>query len=490
MPHKPHHIWQERLYARLFQQPYPLFVFDDGVLPAASMWFMMREWVQIFREAGLTPGSRVVLALPPGRAFVAALLAGAWERLTLALCPPSMDTSETASFLDASVMIVQTDRDTAVMSCASILPPTPDIRLLLASSGTSSAPRWFALSDENIFSVVDSHLPHLDLMRSGEVLPSHENAAVTDYPAARVLSVLPLHHAFGLMIDFLPAMFAGAELVRDAGNGRNLEQLLETAHQHAITHCSMVPLLVRRLMQDERGREFLCDLRGGVIGGAPVHAELVPLLRQTRLRVGYGQTEASPGITLGAAGVWTANYLGKPLPKPLGCDVRIGSGGILEFRGANACLGVWRRDNAYNGLETLPPERWHSTGDIVRFVQASTDTECEGFVFCGRADDNFKLSNGRFIPAVQWEAALQQAFPQIQHVLISTATGELCAVLLSLNTSDDAASGKWKSRIAEVCGVPADFFAEARIIPQSAWHFTPKGSIDRHKMNVEFAGKL
>jgi acyl-CoA synthetase (AMP-forming)/AMP-acid ligase II len=484
MPQTPHHIWQKRLYARLFQQPYPLFVFDDGVLPAASMWFMMREWVKIFRDAGLTPGSRVVLALPPGRAFVAALLAGVWERLTLALCPPSLNAAETASFLDASALVVQTTTDTEVLFCTATLPPTPDIRLLLASSGTTNAPRWFALSDENIFSVIDSHLPHLGLMRSdGAMLPSHENAVITDYPAARVLSILPLHHAFGLIIDFLPAMFAGAEIVRDAENGRNLEQLLRLASEHAITHCSMVPLLVQRLMQQERGRGFLCGLQGGVIGGAPVHTGLVPMLRQTRLRVGYGQTEASPGITLGEAGAWTANYLGKPL----GCEVRIADGNVLEFCGANACAGVWRRDNTCNGIEILPSERWHSTGDI---VQISNDAALEGYIFCGRSDDNFKLSNGRFIPAVQWEAALQQAFPQIQHVLISTRTGEVCTIHLSLNISDEEDSREWQERIAEVCTVPADFFAEVRIIPHSAWHFTPKGSIDRRAMNALFSSEL
>jgi acyl-CoA synthetase (AMP-forming)/AMP-acid ligase II len=473
-------------------------VFDDGVLPAASMWFMMREWVQIFREAELQHGSRVVLALPPGRAFVAALLAGVWERLTLALCPPNMKADEVASFLDASAVLVQTEHDTTLVSHHAILPPTPDIRLLLASSGTSAAPRWFGLSDANIFSVIDSHLPHLDLMRSGTVLSSHENAAITDFPASRVLSILPLHHAFGLIIDFLPAMFAGAEIVRDAGNGRNLESLLHLANDHAITHCSMVPLLVRRLMQEERGRKFLCGLRGGVIGGAPVHADLVPILRQSRLRVGYGQTEASPGITLGEAGVWTANYLGKPVPKPLGCEVRIGEGSILEFRGSNACVGVWRRDTAHNGLETLPPDRWHSTGDIVALVQASSDEVLEGYVFCGRADDNFKLSNGRLIPAVQWEAALQRAFPQIQYILIGSSTGEFCEVTLSLhtntninpNTSISMASQEWQIHIAEKCAVPTDFFAEVRIISSSAWHFTPKGSIDRRAMNVLFSSEL
>jgi long-subunit acyl-CoA synthetase (AMP-forming) len=499
MSQTSHHIWQERLYNRLFGQPYPLFVFEDGVIPAASMWFLVREWVHRFRTSGLHAGSRVVIALPPTRTFVAVLLAGLWERYSLALCPPNIDTSEAALFLDVEAIVShnQHDDETVITRRTATHAPTPDIRLLLASSGTTAAPRWLALSDENIFTVIDSHLPELGLVRDLYIdstklsQPSQGNpqgSVVADYPAARVLSVLPLHHVFGLIIDFLPALFAGAEIIRDAENGRNIASLLALMERHTVTHCSMVPLLVQRLAGTSAGRQFLCGLQGGVIGGAPVQEELIPLLRQTRLRVGYGQTEASPGITLGEAGVWRANYLGKPLPKPLGCDVQINAEGVLEFRGANACIGTWSKE----GFVPFPPNRWHSTGDI---VETSNDAACEGFVFVGRNDDNFKLANGRFIPAVHWEQMLLQQMHNLKYcMVIGTADGTACVVMLGFDDTTDAALtkdlGELQHRIADVCACSSDLIAEARIIPKSEWQFTPKGSIDRRKMQTILSGRL
>jgi acyl-CoA synthetase (AMP-forming)/AMP-acid ligase II len=287
------------------------------------------------------------------------------------------------------------------------------------------------------------------------------------------LSVLPLHHAFGLIIDFLPALFAGAEIVRVADYGRNLDALMQTAEVHGITHCSMVPLLAQRLAQSERGRSFLCGLQGGVIGGAPVRAELVPLLRQTRLRVGYGQTEASPGITLGEAGFWTANYLGKTLANPLGCEVRINADSVLEFRGANACMGAWTAD----GFVPFPPDRWHATGDI---VQTSNDAALEGYVFVGRADDNFKLSNGRFIPAVHWEHLLKHRIESCVEAMITTLDGEHCTIALlhDNHSSEDAL----RLIISDVLNIQPYVMATIHNLTREEWCFTPKGSTDRQAM--------
>ncbi len=72
------------------------------------------------------------------------------------------------------------------------LGPSPDVRLMLRTSGTSGNPRWIALSDENIAAVIESHRPHLRLR------------------GARVLSALPWHHAFGLLIDLVPALLDAA----------------------------------------------------------------------------------------------------------------------------------------------------------------------------------------------------------------------------------------------------------------------------------------
>jgi acyl-CoA synthetase (AMP-forming)/AMP-acid ligase II len=478
--------WRSLLYKRLKEQPQPLFVFNDGIIPAASMWFQMRAWTQAFRGAGLQAGDHILLALPPNRAFMAIVLAGLWEELTVALLPPSGDIAD--AFAVCKPQIIITTSDIAAhhptlpccvpthdhlppnpfrwdCSAHRICSPTPDIRLLLRTSGTTTAPRWVALSDVNMLSVLQSHLPVLDIV-------DRTDAEYTK--PARVLSMLPLFHAFGLMIDMMPALFSGAEIVRDAENGRNIEHLLSLAHEHHITHCSMVPLTVQRLMKSAEGRSFLQSLQGGVIGGAPVSHEVATFLQTTRLRAGYGQTEAAPGITLGAPGAWCAGYIGEAH----GCEVDTDEHGVLRFRGNNAFLGYWGKE----GLHTRTTNRT-DTGHIITgdYVQPSTDAVLPGYIFVGRVDDSFKLANGYFVQAAKIEAHIKQAFPLLKEVMIYTTTGEHMDILYALDSSA-ASSFMLNAMHCQDYGVAPHLVGTIQTIPHQNWQYTAKGSTDRKAM--------
>lgn len=457
----PHHysLWQKRLRERLFEQAYPLWVDSEGVLPAASLWYQMRERLQLLRDADIGAGDRIVLQLPVHRDYLAWMFAALWQGCTVALAPPTSDAKALATFFSAKAVINENGLkkyDSEGFSA------TPDICLLLASSGTSGTPRWIALSERNIFSVIDSHLPSLNLV------DAHERS----YSAARVLSLLPLHHAFGLVIDFFAAFFAGAEIVRDSSSGRDIQQILRLAENHSITHCSFVPLLVKRLAALEEGRAFLRSLQGGVIGGAPVNSEIAAFLRTTRLRVGYGQTEASPGITLGEPGVWQDHYLGQAL----GCKTRISAEGVLEFRGENAHTGLWTEQ----GLVRYAAERWVNTGD---YVKASIDTTAKGYIFVGRADDTFKLANGRFIPVPEWEMMLRSRLEGCTEVMIFSHDSERCTVYLAFrNEIPMQTIERLRESVLEYLPISKDLLDEVCIIPLDKWLYTPKGSTNRSAM--------
>jgi acyl-CoA synthetase (AMP-forming)/AMP-acid ligase II len=458
-----HSLWQERLRKRLFEQPYPLWMDSEGVLPAASLWFLMRECVQLLRNEGVHAGDRLVLALPPHRDFLAWMLAGLWQGCTLALSPPTSTSEALARFFSAKVVI---DRDGIKKYPFGEATPTPDVCLLLATSGTSSAPRWIALSERNIFTVIDSHLPMLNLN------DAHRNS----HNAARVLSLLPLHHAFGLVIDFLSAFFAGAEIVRDEEGGRDVGRIIRLAQEHEITHCSFVPLQVKRLAALPEGREFLRSLQGGVIGGAPVNNELATFLRSTRLRVGYGQTEAAPGITLGEPGVWQEHYLGKAL----GCETRINADGVLEFRGDNAHVGLWTEQ----GLVRCAEGRWVTTGD---YVQASTDAVSEEYIFAGRADDSFKLANGRFIPAPEWEMMLRSHVEGCSEAMIFSSDGERCTICLAFHHERQALTNEQAQDFILNClPISEELLDRVHCISTAQWLYTPKGSTNRRAVKESF----
>ena len=342
-------------------------------------------------------------------------------------------------------------------------PPTEGVRFLLKTSGTSQTSRltdgttanggkWIALSDANILSVINAHLPRLGLVESD----------------SRVLSVLPWSHAFGLIIDLLPAIFAGAEIHRDAHGGRDIPALLGNYTNEGITDCCMVPLVAKRLMETTRGRDFLRSLRGGVVGGAPIDDALTDFLRTTNLRVGYGQTEASPGIALGEPGHFPApRYLGKPL----GCETRVDeTTGTLHFRGENACVGTWNPATGYAALDTGD---WRDTGDIVTSVQTQFVTNSDGdLIFHGRADAAFKLANGRRIDPEPLETTLRAAFAGVRHALVcADDTGESLTVLadVPLMLAD----------VRAALGGAGKLVSGVRVVPVSAFVVTAKGDLNR-----------
>ena len=369
--------WREMIYNRFRGLPAPLLCFPDGIIPAASIWTGTRVWLDELRQCGLGPGDRIACALPPGPAFVMLLLAALWEGYTLIPLPPAEAKEDTLVALDVRVLVgnqkgagIRYDRDnmpeSALSECPlrdTRTPRTPSVQLIARSSGTSGPGRWVAVSVEGLLSVLNSHSPLLGL------------------DGARVLSVLPWHHLFGLVIELLPALFAGAEVIRAAHNGRSTEELLQLGLEHEITHLSGVPLTFLRLIESPEGKALIARLDGGVVGGAPITSLLARHLSGTRLRVGYGQTEASPGIALGEVGSFFPGCLGSPV----GCEVRITSERLLEFKGDNACLGYW----VDGGL--LPEKsEWRSSGDLAQWTP-------NGLRFIGRADDCFKLANGRMV---------------------------------------------------------------------------------------------
>jgi long-subunit acyl-CoA synthetase (AMP-forming) len=205
-----------------------------------------------------------------------------------------------------------------------------------------------------------------------------------------------------------------------------------------------------------------------VVGGAPADAALAAVLAGTRLRAGYGQTEASPGITLGDPGAWRAGALGRPL----GCEVRLDADGVLAFRGPNACLGVWTADGSgRGGLTREPPGRWVRTGDLAH-------AEADGtYTFDGRAADSFKLANGRFVAAAAIERAVRARWPHLTEALLSTPDGSLLVLAVS---ATEAGEPELDARgIAEVLGPLARRPLRVVRVEPEAWARTPKGELDR-----------
>lgn len=449
--------WHELLYDRLRDEALPALIVDEAITPAASLWMGSRLWVESFRSTSLTTGDRVVVSLPPSAAFVQVLLAALWEGLSIAVAPPSADTEGLLDHLDARATISSepathgwhtTSPDGPSSEPTHLRPSesprTPDVRFLLQTSGTTGDGTWVALSDHNVLSVLASHVPHLALKN------------------ARVLSVLPWSHAFGLVLDLFPALLSGAEIVRDPKGGRSPSHLVQLGKAWGVTHLSAVPLTIKQLAEASGGPRLLKHLHGGIVGGAPIDGPLADRLSHTSLRVGYGQTEAAPGIALGAPGDWAAHYLGTPV----GCSVRVASDGELLFEGPNACIGFWRNE----GLERTDPGRTVHTSDLVR-------RESNRLFFRGRKDDAFSLSNGRIVRAGALEGTLKRAFPSLEDAFVYSPNGDDVAVALCPPDSNTDVPSIDAVRTA--LGSVGHRLAETTTVASDAWPTDPKGAVDR-----------
>jgi long-subunit acyl-CoA synthetase (AMP-forming) len=453
--------WHPLLYEGLHDQGLPAVIEGGAITPGGSLWVGARLWTEAFRDTSLRAGDRLVLALPPSTAFVQVLVAAVWEGLTLALATPRDDVDALCDALDARAAVAPQSGPHTWTADAQAGPettpdalrppdtaPTPDVRFLLRTSGTTQLARWIALSDRNVLSVLASHLPRLTLRD------------------ARVLSVLPWSHAFGLVLDLFPALLAGAEIIRDPEGGRDPSSLVAQAEEWGATHLSAVPLTMQHLLEQEGGPALLDRLHGGIVGGAPVSGPLADRLSETRLRAGYGQTEAAPGITLGPPGRWAANYLGRPL----GCDVIVADDGELLFEGPNACVGVWRR---HEGLDRRDPDRTVHTGDLVR-------RDGDDLFFEGRKDTAFKLSNGRLVRAGAWEGRLTSTYPFLHDALLFTPDGTDLA--LALCTDHPPAKLPSLNNLRDDLGALGNRLAEVTTVSPGDWIQLPKGTVDRNEM--------
>lgn len=476
--------WRRRLRASLFMKADPIFVFPERIIPGASVWRGARLWTLAFRAAGLQRGDRVILALEPSPAFLMVLVAALWDGLTLVLASPEAAnrSEELLDEMDARLMVGGSGQHCVVPDADSGPPEvidglrtcrgerTPDVCMMLRTSGTTGAGKWMALSTRNIMSVLECHIP---LLGFGEAIPVDADAEVEEASGgngAVMLSLLPWHHAFGLIINLLPAMFGGAMIVREASNGRDAGSILRAAETYRPTHMSMVPLQAERLAELPEGRELLASLTGGIVGGAQVRPDLAALLAETNLRAGYGQTEAGPGISLGEPGVWCGGYLGQVL----GCRTRVNSDGVLEVRGPNVCIGHWTKGR----LQRLDPDRWLNTGDVVR---AATVGGPDGLVFLGRADSNIKLSNGRLVEVGLIEDAIMRAVPGVREAWIASPDGHTLMVGVVV-----AAGAEMPERgvVAACLGPLADRFGGLVRLDQRTLPLTGKGAVDRSRLGA------
>lgn len=454
-----------QLYNLLSNKAHPLFIFNDTIIPSATIWVGVRSWSKYFRELGLESGDRIILSLPESPAFVHILFASIWEKLTLIILKPDNMNLSQIKNLDVKLLISQNHYPFSVKPDEMGMPPekiglrisdsekTPSIRFILQSSGSTGEPKFICLTEEGVLSVIESH------RKVFQSFPKKEHI---------VLSILPWSHCFGLVLDLLLSVFCSESIFRDPDNGKNINSIVSLWKKNDITHLSGVPLTFERILNHSNGKELLHSLRSGIVGGAPISRLLAEELAHTNLCIGYGQTEASPGICLGEKSLFLPNYIGNPL----GCEIKISEQGELLFKGKNSLYAYWKNKEIF----TIPPNSWIHTGDLV-------ERRDQGLFFIGRLDFSFKLPSGIMVQPELVEESLKEKIKSISNCLLFYSSG--VHLLLSIDSLES------RERIIKVIheSIPSLLKKSSiyiQIIDSSEWIFSPKGGISRKAMIEKF----
>ncbi len=239
-------------------------------------------------------------------------------------------------------------------------PPEPGAPAILAyTSGTTGRAKGALLSHRNLTSNIAT-------------LTSAWRWTESD----RLLLVLPLFHAHGLMVGLHGTLYTGGSAVlrRKFDAARVLDTLRDDP---AITMFFGVPTMYARLLAEaERSVGRDCpprNLRLFVSGSAPLSAQLFADFERVfgqRILERYGMTETIMNLTNPYDGERRAGTVGGPFP---GQEARVvdvatrevlppGEIGEIEVRGPHVFGGYWNRPDAT--AEAFSPDGWFKTGDL------------------------------------------------------------------------------------------------------------------------------
>lgn len=306
--------------------------------------------------------------------------------------------------------------------------------LMLATSGSSDIPKVILLTPENITASVNNvnaclQLEHDDLW----------------------LDCLPLFHIAGLMILYRSIARGAAVILHDRFDA---EKVWRDLQAHPVSHLSLVPVMLQKLLDIAGDQAPPSCLRFVVIGGAALDPTLAKraLDRGWPLYLSYGMTETASQIAGCKLDNRTANgpfalelYAGIEIKIQPHASSTDGSG-LIALRGAPIMSAYADAQNA----STPDEDGWLLTRDLGRL-----DSE-NRLIISGRADDLI-ISGGENIQPAQVEAIMQDCpgineiaiagkdDPQWGQCLVAIYSGEASSEAIE-QWSREKLKGNWRPR--------------------------------------------
>ena len=378
----------------------PAILYDEQTITYGCLYAEIEGFAHALVAWGLQPGDRVALFLENSPTFAVAYLGIQLAGGIVVLVNTQYRQIElTHIFTDAGVRLCVTSAAGAD-ALQSLHLPTLTTLVMVGEPGNAPAAGSLELRSFKAFVAQSDALPHQPLAlpasdapavlgytsgttgRAKGALLSQRNliANITALTAAwrwtaqdRLLLVLPLFHAHGLMVGLHGTLFTGASAVlRRTFDAAEVLATLRT--DPGITLFFGVPTMYSRLLVEaERQGAPEHSLRLFVSGSAPLSPQLFADFERLfgqRILERYGMTETSMNLTNPYEGERRPGTVGGPFP---GQEARIvevrtrqplppGEIGEIEVRGSHVFAGYWNRPDAT--AEAFSTDGWFKTGDL------------------------------------------------------------------------------------------------------------------------------
>jgi len=359
----------------------------ETALVSHTLTYSFREYAgridkvaRALAASGLKPGDRAAIVARPSTDLVLLILACC--RSGVVACPINprwpvravhnalktvqhkviITDAPHASFanLSGSTLTVHELVNTAQEAPGNVVPISPDQPVTgVFTSGTTGEPKLALLTLQN-------HIAN--------AVASNRNISVV--PGDRWLLSLPLHHVAGLAVLFRCMVGRAAVVVP-----QQAKKIPEAIERYGITHLSLVPTQLYRLLQDTENIETLRRLKAVLVGGGPANPALIRdgFKHGLRLFTTYGLTETASQVTTTEPDSQLDALLssGRPL---IPSSVAVTDDGEILVRGKTLFTGYATQDE----IELpLTEAGWFPTGDLGHFDQHSN------LHVTGRKDNRF-----------------------------------------------------------------------------------------------------
>ena len=397
---------------------------DDGPLTYREVDARANRWAHVLAEAGVRPEQRVMIALPDGPDYVAALFGTLRLGAVVVMVNPELPPDAIDTLLDYTrAVVVATHAATGgpFASAAArarpargvLLAGTPEMDARLVTAPTERAPFPSHRDDVAIwlFSGGTTGRPKAVLQTHGSFANTTKRYGLGTLGMRRgdiTLSVPKLFFGYATGSNLFFPFAAGATSVLFPERV-TAEVLFARIAQHRPTILVNVPTMVQKMVSHpDAAKQDLSCLRLATSAGEALPAELhrrwsdlwgVPLLD------GLGTAEMWHVFLSNRVDDCRPGTLGRAVE---GFDVRVrdadghdlppGEAGFLWVRGDSRALGYWqdvpRTNAAFRG-------EWYVSSDMVRCDEDGY------FTYCGRGDDMLKVS-GKWLAPAEVESRLTE----------------------------------------------------------------------------------